>query len=184
MMVTKRKAAVATAGVVVAGGLVFGATEAFAASPSTSPTASATSAASSSASSPCKDHAHPARCALRREAGRHRGELFKRGAHGQATVKDSAGSYVVDEWQVGKVASVSGSTVTVTDASGTTWTWSVSTSTKYHVDGKAGSLSGVHVGDTILLRGRQSGSTNNAAAVFDPNQSKLAAHASSTSTAS
>jgi uncharacterized cupredoxin-like copper-binding protein len=180
MKTTMRKAALATAGLAVAGGLVFGATEAFAASSTPTanaanvvPASSTSASATSSSKTPCKDMAHPARCTLRRAATRERGALLKRGAHGQSTVKDKAGAYVVHEWQVGKVGSINGSTVTVTDGTGATWTWTVESSTKYRVDGAKGSLSGGHAGDTILIRGTQSGSANDATALFDPNQSKL-----------
>jgi hypothetical protein len=176
--ITMRRAVVATAGVAVAGGVIFGATEAFAASPaatsvnaaSVSPTSTSTTGAKKAA---CADAAHPARCALRHEAARDRAALLKRGAHGLATVENKAGAYVVNEWQVGKVGSISGSSVTVTDGSGTTWTWTVDSSTKYAVDGAKGALSGVHVGDTILIRGQQSAGANDATVVRDPNQSKL-----------
>jgi uncharacterized cupredoxin-like copper-binding protein len=184
MKTTMRKAALTTAGIAVAGGLVFGATESFAAAPAASTTTAAnispasvtiSTAASTSpkTTTTCKSTAHPAKCAVRRKRGHDRAALLKRGAHGQATIKDKAGAYVVHEWQAGKVESISGSSVTVTDGTGTTWTWTVASSTKYRVDGKAGALSGVHVGDTILIRGQQSGSANDATAVFDPNQSKL-----------
>jgi uncharacterized cupredoxin-like copper-binding protein len=178
MKTTMRKAALVTAGLAVAGGAVFGATEAFAASPSATPSAASTTSANaapatSSSKTACKDAAHPAKCTLRRAAGRERGALLKRGAHGQATVKDKAGAYVVHEWQVGKVGSVNGSTVTLTDGTGATWTWSVQSGTTYRVDGAKGSLGGIHAGDTILIRGTQSGGANDATAVFDPNQSKL-----------
>ena len=175
---TMRRVMLATGGVVVAGGVVLGATQAFAATPAasanlaaaTSPTSTSTTGAKK-----CADAAHPARCAARHEAGRDRRALLKRGAHGQQTVKDKSGAYVVHEWQVGKVGSVSGSTVTVTDGSGATWTWTVASTTKYSVDGAKGALSGVHVGDTILIRGQQSGSANDANALVDPNQAKLQA---------
>jgi uncharacterized cupredoxin-like copper-binding protein len=178
-----RKAALATAGIALTGAVVFGAAEAFAASPGASTTtanlspASATVSAAATTSSKtaaaCKDAKHPARCDRRRVAGRERSALLKRGAHGRSSIKDKAGAYVVHEWQAGKVDSISGSSVTVTDGTGTTWTWTVESATKYRVDGKKGALSGVHVGDTILIRGEQSGSVNDATAVFDPNQSKI-----------
>lgn len=173
---TMRRAVLATAGIVVAGGVVVGATEAFAASPAAS-TALAANASSTSTSTTaarkCADAAHPARCAARHDAAKDRAALLERGAHGQQTVKDKSGAYVVHEWQVGRVGSVGGSTVTVTDGSGATWTWTVDSSTKYRVDGAQGALSGVHVGDTILIRGQRSGSANDAKVLFDPNQSKL-----------
>ena len=183
MKTTMRRAALATAGIAVAGGVVFGAAEAFAAAPAASTgsanlspaaaTASPSATTSSKTATACKSTAHPAKCAVRRAAGRHRTALLERGAHGQATVKDKAGAYVVREWQAGKVDSISGSTVTVTDGTNTTWTWTVASTTKYRVDGAKGALSGVHVGDTILIRGQQSGSAHDATAVLDPNQSKL-----------
>ena len=184
MKTTMRKVALTTAGLAVAGGLVFGATESFAAAPAAytggaanispaSVTISTAASTSPKTAAACKSAAHPAKCALRRKRGRDRAALLKRGGHGQATVKDKAGVDVVREWQAGKVESISGSSVTVTDSTGTTWTWTVASSTKYRVDGKAGALSGVHVGDTILIRGQKSGSANDATRVFDPNQSKL-----------
>jgi hypothetical protein len=179
MNTTMRRAALATAGLGVAAGAVFGATEAFAASPTATLTASATASASASAAkagtkaAACKDAKHPARCALRRKAARNRGALLKKGAHGQNTVKNSAGAYVVREWQVGKVTAISGAAVTVADGDGTTWTWTTQSATVYRIDGAAGALGGVHVGDTILVRGQQSGSANDAARITDPKQSKL-----------
>jgi uncharacterized cupredoxin-like copper-binding protein len=182
-MFTMRRAVVAAAGIAVTGGVIFGATEAFAASPAASVNAASVSAAATTSTTSssttdvkaaCAHAAHPARCEARREAARDRGgALLKRGAHGQATVKDKAGAYVVHEWQVGKVGSVSGSAITVTDGSGATWTWTVDSSTTYRVDGTKGTLSGVHAGDTILIRGQRGGSANDAKAVLDPNQSKL-----------
>ena len=162
MKMKMRSAVLATAGIAVAGGAVFGATEAFAASPAASSSSAATTATTTTSKTPCKDAAHPARCAL-----------LKRGAHGQQTVKDKAGAYVVHEWQVGKVGSVGVGSLTVTDGSGTTWTWTVASGTKVRVSGSAASLSGVKVGDTILVSGLRSGSANDAKAVFDPDQSKL-----------
>ncbi len=173
---TMRRAGLATAGIIVAGGVVLGATEAFAASPaaSTALAANATpTSTSTTTAKKCADAAHPARCAARHEAARDRGALLERGAHGQRTVKNKSGAYVVHEWQVGKVGSVDGSTVTVTDGSGATWAWTVDSSTEYRVDGAKGALSGVHVGDTILIRGQRSGSANDAKVLLDPNQGRL-----------
>src|SRR6185312_1523002 len=128
MKLTMRRALVATAGVVVAGGLVLGGTEAFASSPepfTASNAAAANPAASPSASAKagCKVAAktaktkRPRACAGRQFAGRGRmgAQLLKRGVHGQETVKAANGSFTVQEWQTGKVASINGSTVTVTD---------------------------------------------------------------------
>ena len=182
---TVRRAALTTAGLAVAGGLVFGGTEAFA-SPSApayvtaagavnaSATGSATGNGSGKAAA-CKSAKHPARCALRRKGARDRIALFEKGAHGQSTVKDSSGAYVVHEWQVGKVTAVAGASVTVASGDGTTWTWTTQSATTFRVAGSKGALSGVHVGDTILVRGQRAGSANDAKAIVDPDQSKLKA---------
>ena len=163
-MIAMRKAALATASVVAVGGLVFGAASAFASSPTSSPSASA---------SPTGSAAPKKHDAARKDVAKHRRQLLKNGAHGQNTVKNKAGQWVVHEWQVGKVGSVNGSTVTVTDATGTTWTWTAVSGAKVRVAGKASSLSAVKTGDTIVLTGVQSGSANDARVIVDPNQSKL-----------
>jgi len=165
-MIVMRKAALAAAGVAATGGLVFGAATAFAASPSPS----ASPAASASSTPTAKSGKSGA---VRKDGAQRRQRLFKNGAHGQATVKDKTGQWVVHEWQVGKVGSVGVGSLTVTDGSGTTWTWTVASGTKVRVSGSAASLSGVKVGDTILVSGLRSGSANDAKAVFDPDQSKL-----------
>lgn len=189
MKLTMRRALVATAGVVVAGGLVLGGTEAFASSPepfTASNAAAANPAAANPAASPsasakagCKAAAktaktaktkRPRACAGRQFAGRGRmgAQLLKRGVHGQETVKAANGSFTVREWQTGKVASINGSTVTVADASGTTWTWTVQSSTRYSVaGGQKGSLSSVHTGDTVFVRGVQNGSANDVTALAE-----------------
>lgn len=195
MKTTMRRAVLATAGLAMTGGLVFGATEAFAspapAAASTTALADASNAANAVDASAtgfaagkaadrtaaCKDAKHPARCALRRRGERDRIALFKKGEHGQNTVKDSSGAYVVHEWQVGKVTAVAGTSVTVASGDGTTWTWAAQSTTTVRVSGKkaTGSLGGVHVGDTILVRGQRSGSANDAKTLVDPDQSKPAA---------
>ena len=178
MKLTMRRAAVATAGVVVAGGLVLGGTEAFASSPDSfnagnAAAANPTASASAKAKADCKPAAkarHPRACAKQRVAGRHgaRALLRERGVHGRATVKAADGSFTVHEWQTGKVASINGDTVTVTDASGTTWTWTVQSSTRYRISGnQQGSLSSVHAGDTVLLTGVQNGSANDVKALIE-----------------
>ncbi|WP_157436319.1 hypothetical protein [Actinospica robiniae] len=176
MKLTMRRAAMATAGVVAAGGLVLGGTEAFASSPgfvNTSNAAAANPTASASAKAGCKPAAkakHPRACAGRRAVARRdaRALLRGRGVHGQETVKAADGSFAVQEWQTGKVASINGDAVTVTDASGTTWTWTVQSSTRYRISGnQKGSLSGVHAGDTVLLTGVQNGSANDVKALTE-----------------
>ena len=200
MVNLRSKTVVATASVAAAGGLVFGAAEAFAATPAAASTSGSPAAATASASAGGKGrHAcpmstetpkslKPSQGAKPRHAracvggrggfggaggpGFGRGQLTKGGVHGQETVKDKTGAYVVEEWQVGKVGSISGSSITVTDASGTTWTWTAQSGIKYSVEGKSGALSGVHVGDTVLLRGTQSGGANDATALMDQGQGK------------
>ena len=179
MKLTMRRAAVATVGVVVAGGLVLGGTEAFASSPgpfNASNAAVANPAGSASASvkakTDCKSAAktkHPRACLGRRFNRRAGAGLARgRGVHGQETVKAADGSFTVQEWQTGKVASINGDTVTVTDASGTTWTWTVQSSTRYRISGnQKGSLSSVHTGDTVFISGVQNGSANDVKALME-----------------
>ncbi|MBR7838060.1 hypothetical protein KDL01_32605 [Actinospica durhamensis] len=209
MKLTMRQAVVATVGVVAAGGLVLGGTEAFASSPGTSAAAvsvipAADSPSSAAAKAACRQanqmtatptaqasaaktrsktkQARRARigCGGRfggRKAGA--GRLLNQGVHGQATVKGGDGTFSVQEWQTGKIASITGNTVTVTDASGTTWTWTVQSTTRYRVGAlgakksgstakpSAGSLASLHTGDTVIVRGVQNGSANDATAVAD-----------------
>lgn len=181
MKLTMRRAAVATAGVVVAGGLVLGGTEAFASSPGpfnasnaavANPAASASASAKAKAKADCKPAAktkHPRACLGRRFNRRAGAGLARgRGVHGQETVKAADGSFTVQEWQTGKVASINGDTVTVTDASGTTWTWTVQSSTRYRISGnQKGSLSSVHTGDTVFISGVQNGSANDVKALME-----------------
>ena len=216
MKLTMRQAVVATVGVVAAGGLVLGGTEAFASSPGTSAAAvSAIPAADSPSSAAAKAACRQAKAMNRsaptsrptptsqagatktrsktKQARRPRvgcggrfgagkagaGRLLNQGVHGQATVKGGDGEYSVREWQTGKIASIDGDTVTVTDASGTTWTWTVQSATRYRVGAlgakksgstakpSAGSLSSLHTGDTVFVLGVQNGSANDATAVAD-----------------
>jgi hypothetical protein len=165
MRLTKRRTAVAAASVVAAGGLVFGATSAFA-SPGAAPASVSVAATSSGAPG---HHAGPLR-KLRRSVGRSAKQLLAKGAHGQETLKNAAGGWVEHEWQSGKVVSVDGESVTVTDGTGTSWTWTLSSKTKIRVGGSAGSLSGVKTGDDVLLVGIRSGSANDAQILDDPGQ--------------
>ncbi len=189
MKLTMHRAVLATAGVVVAGGLVLGGTEAFASSPGNAAAVSAIPAAASPSSSAaakaaCKQTKHPRACTARtgrRAGGKFGGRLRNEGVHGQATVKGGNGTFSVQEWQTGKVAAISGDEITVTDASGTSWTWTVASGTHYRVAAGAksgaksttktkpaqGSLSSVHVGDTVFVLGTQSGKANDATAVTD-----------------
>src|SRR5215469_5472249 len=105
-MIALHRAALVTIGMAAVGGLVFEAASAFADSPSTTPSAFAAPAGSaSSAKKAVKDRE------ARKDAAQHRAHLFKDGAHGQSTVKDKSGQWVVHEWQVGKIGSVNGNTV-------------------------------------------------------------------------
>jgi hypothetical protein len=179
MRLTKRKTAVAAASVVAAGGLVFGAASAFA-SPSGSGLPLAAAATSSARPG------HPGRGPLRRirnNFGHGAGQLLKSGANGEETLKNASGQWVDHVWQSGKVDSVSGDAVTVTDGSGATWTWTVSSAAKIRVDGKAGALSAVKTGDSVLLTGTKSGSANDAQILDDPGQAKPGPTASATPSA-
>lgn len=170
MKLTMRRATLATVGVVAAGGLVLGGAEAFASAPASNTSVAASPAAS--VKSACKAAKHPRACAARRAArGRAGARLLERGVHGQATVKTADGSFTVREWQTGKVASIDGGTVTVTDASGTTWTWTVQPTTRYRIrsaeKGGTGSLADVHAGDRVFVVGVQQGDANDVTALAD-----------------
>ena len=164
MKVTKRRAIMATAGAVAAGGLVFGATAAFASS-SPAPTATARPTPHGKWQGGPRQ-GHPGFGGPGGFGGFGRGGIGQ-GAHGEQTVKNSSGQWVDDVWQSGKVASISGGTVKITDASGTTWTWTVGSTAKVSVASKAAQLSSVKVGDTVSISGVQSGTTNNADTVLD-----------------
>lgn len=89
---------------------------------------------------------------------------------GRRTVKaaNGSGTFTVQEWQTGKITSIDGDTVTVTDASGTTWTWTVQSSTRYRISrGRKGSFSTVHTGDAVFVRGVQNGSVNDVTALTE-----------------
>lgn len=170
MKLTLRKAAIATAAVAVAGGLAFGATSAFAASP----TPGTSAAASTSSTAPHAKSGKAGKATRRAVLRRDLRARFKNGAHGQIAVTNKDGGLVEREWQVGTVESVSGQQVTVTDSSGTTWTWTLGSGAKVRVDGAAGNLAAVKTGDKVALLGVRSGGVNDARRLIDPNQAQIA----------
>lgn len=86
-----------------------------------------------------------------RPLGHGLGKGFARGGvlHGEVTVPNGSGGYRTIELQVGKVTSVSQSSITVTSADGYQHTYAVDPSTI--VDAQAGGISSVAGGDQVRL---------------------------------
>ncbi|MDI5964505.1 hypothetical protein POF50_015850 [Streptomyces sp. SL13] len=156
-------------GIVLTGALVAGGATAFAAT-SDSGSAAKTPAAGQQQAKTAK---HPT--ARQRKLRRALRRAALRGVHGQVTVHGKKGTYVVREWQRGKVTAVDGSKLTVKSTDGTSWTWTVDKGAKVTRAGKKITESAVHSGDTVLLTGRRSGSANDAGRVFAPSAAQVAA---------
>lgn len=89
------------------------------------------------------------------------------GIHGEFTVKDKAGGYVVLDTQRGTVTSNDGTKLTVTSADGFAATYTVSSSTKVRKDRAKATVGDLKVGDTVGVVGVKSGDTLTARAVRD-----------------
>lgn len=94
------------------------------------------------------------------------------GPHGVQSVKQADGQWVDDVWQTGKVDSISGQALEVTDDAGTTWQWTVDAAAKVRDSGKTAQFDSIKAGDTVTLSGTLSGtgsdSVRDAALVIDP----------------
>ncbi len=146
------------AGIVLTGGLVAGGATAYAAGSDTAPAVAHQAQAKARAG-----HAH-----------KHR-RLFRRGIHGEVTVKDhKTGRFVTREWQRGLITAISGDHVTVKSADGVRWTWTVENNTKITRDGKKVTESVLKDGDTVLVVGARDGGANDAKRVFAPSAAQLA----------
>lgn len=160
---TKHHPTLATAGLVGACALAFGATAAFAATPDD------TKPLGRSAQQISHSGAHHA---LSGPGGHSGGQAVGppsgQGLHGEQTVKSGAGQWVDEAWQTGKVGSISGDQVAVTDDSGTTWQWTVDPTAKVRTQDETDDLSSINVGDTVSLAGTHSGSGYTATVVIDP----------------
>ena len=168
MSSAKRDTNLATAGLAAAAVLVFGATAAFA----------ATSGGSGAKGRTTGQFAHnSAAYGAGPEAGEESGNLpdagvYGQGPHGDETMKDATGQWVQEIWQTGKVDSVSGYQVKVTDVTGLAWQWTVSSTAKVLISGAAGQVDTIEVGDTVTLSGTETGKVHTATAVTDPGHSR------------
>ncbi|GAA1583444.1 hypothetical protein GCM10009678_77640 [Actinomadura kijaniata] len=111
----------------------------------------------------------PTRSAERPHTERPHAERPGRGAfgalHGEFTVKDKDGRYVLRDVQRGQVTAVSETSLTVRSEDGTTWTWTVNGDTRVARNEKITSLK---AGDTVRVAGTRSGETRTAAFVGKP----------------
>lgn len=89
------------------------------------------------------------------------------GIHGEFTVRNKAGGFVVLDTQRGAVTGTTGSTLTVRSADGFTATYTVDSTTKIRKDRATASLTDIKVGDTVAVVGVKSGGTVTARAVRD-----------------
>jgi hypothetical protein len=75
--------------------------------------------------------------------------------HGESTVKDRGGDWVVRVWQRGTVEKVDGDQVTVQSEDGAAWEWTVDSDTKVFPDDTSGTDT-LKDGDTVYLVGTRS----------------------------
>ncbi|MGK5555784.1 DUF5666 domain-containing protein [Actinomadura kijaniata] len=85
--------------------------------------------------------------------------------HGEFTVKDKDGKYVLRDVQRGQVTAASATSLTVKSEDGTSWTWTVNGDTRVARNEKITSLK---AGDTVRVVGTRSGETRTAAFVGKP----------------
>ena len=89
------------------------------------------------------------------------------GIHGEFTVKNKAGDFVVLDTQRGTVTANQGSQLTVQSADGFTTTYTVDSTTKIRKDGAKATLADLKVGDTVGVVGVKRGDRVTARAVRD-----------------
>ncbi|WP_051468857.1 DUF5666 domain-containing protein [Actinomadura oligospora] len=85
--------------------------------------------------------------------------------HGEVTVKDENGAYVLRDVQSGKVTAVSATSLTVRSDDGTGWTWTLNSGTRV---GHGEKIDSIRNGDTVRVEGARSGDTRTAAFVVEP----------------
>ncbi|HEY5186634.1 MAG TPA: DUF5666 domain-containing protein [Actinomycetes bacterium] len=95
------------------------------------------------------------------------GALRHAGIHGEFTVKNKSGNFVVLDTQRGTVTGTTGSTLTVRSPDGFTATYTVDSTTKIRKDRAPASLTDIKVGDTVGVVGVKSGGTVTAKAIRD-----------------
>jgi hypothetical protein len=95
------------------------------------------------------------------------GALRHAGIHGEFTVKNKAGDFVVLDTQRGTVTANQGGQLTVKSADGFLATYTVDSTTKIRKDGAKATLGDVKVGDTVGVVGVKSGGTVTARGIRD-----------------
>lgn len=136
--------AAATVAVLAAGGTVAYA----ATSTGSGDTAGASASASASASPDDREHRH---------GHGPRFGLGGGGVHGEATVEDLDGDWVVRVWQRGTVEKVDGNQVTVKSEDGAEWTWTVDDDTTVLGDDTSDSgADALDDGETVFVSGTRS----------------------------
>lgn len=95
------------------------------------------------------------------------GALRHAGIHGEFTVKNKAGGFVVLDTQRGTVTANQNGQLTVKSADGFLATYTVDSSTKIRKDGAKATLADVKVGDTVGVVGVKSGGTVTAKGIRD-----------------
>ncbi|MEV5569871.1 DUF5666 domain-containing protein [Spirillospora sp. NPDC052269] len=89
--------------------------------------------------------------------------------HGEVTVKDESGAYVLQDMQSGKVTAASATSLTVRSDDGTDWTWTVKSDTRV---GRGEKIDSIKTGATVHVEGTRSGDTRTAAFVGQPPSGK------------
>ncbi|MFC5184205.1 DUF5666 domain-containing protein [Actinomadura harenae] len=89
--------------------------------------------------------------------------------HGEFTVKDEKGAYVLRDVQSGKVRAVSATSLTVRSDDGTDWTWTLDSGTRV---GHGQKIDTIKTGDTVRVEGARSGDVRTAAFVGEPPSGK------------
>lgn len=95
------------------------------------------------------------------------GALRHAGIHGEFTVRNKSGAFVVLDTQRGTVTGNNGTQLTVKSADGFTATYTVGSSTVIRKDGAKATVGDLKVGDTVGVVGVKSGDTVTARAVRD-----------------
>jgi hypothetical protein len=95
------------------------------------------------------------------------GALRHAGIHGEFTVRNKSGAFVVLDTQRGTVTGNNGTQLTVKSADGFPATYTVGSSTVIRKDGAKATVGDLKVGDTVGVVGVKSGDTVTARAVRD-----------------
>ena len=153
---TRRTLAAWAAAGVLGTAVVTGAVVSAAGAASAAGTSSPSSSTTSSTAGPTTTTPHRPWAALRHA-----------GIHGEFTVKNKSGRFVVLDTQRGTVTANQDGQLTVTSADDFQATYTVDSTTKIRKDGAKASLADVKVGDTVAVVGVKSGGTVTAKGIRD-----------------